>query len=80
MINQFLKDVEWGTLDALIIDTPPGTSDEHLTLVSALKEAGISGAVVVTGPSEMSLLDVRKEISFCKKVGIPVIGVVYPTI
>ncbi|KAH8918623.1 P-loop containing nucleoside triphosphate hydrolase protein [Atractiella rhizophila] len=76
MIKQFLKDVDWGELDYLIVDTPPGTSDEHLSVVQYLKEAGIDGAVIVTTPQEISLQDVRKEIDFCKKVKIPVLGVI----
>ncbi len=73
LIKQFLRDVEWGTLDYLIVDTPPGTSDEHLSISQYLS---VSGAVIVTTPQEVSLLDVRKEISFCRKMKIPVIGVV----
>ncbi|EGF80789.1 hypothetical protein BATDEDRAFT_11112 [Batrachochytrium dendrobatidis JAM81] len=76
LIKQFLKDVNWGTLDIMLVDTPPGTSDEHLSVVQYLKECGIDGAVIVTTPQEMSLQDVRKEINFCKKVGVPIIGVV----
>lgn len=76
LIKQFLKDVDWDELDYLVIDTPPGTSDEHLSIVQYLKESSIEGAVVVTTPQEASLLDVRKEISFCKKVDVPVLGVV----
>jgi Mrp family chromosome partitioning ATPase len=76
IIKQFLSDVNWGKLDALIVDTPPGTSDEHLSIVQYLAEATIDGAVIVTTPQEVSLMDVRKEINFCKKVGIRVIGVV----
>lgn len=76
LIKQFLKDVEWGELDYLIVDTPPGTSDEHLSVNSFLKESGIDGAMVVTTPQEVSLLDVRKEIDFCRKAGIRVLGLV----
>lgn len=76
LISQFLKDVDWGALDYLIIDTPPGTSDEHLSIVTYLKESGIDGAVVITTPQEVALQDVRREIDFCRKVGIPVIGLV----
>jgi len=77
LIKQFLKDVDWGELDFLIIDTPPGTSDEHLSITQYLSNSsGIDGAVVITGPQEVSLIDVRKEINFCKKVHLPVIGVV----
>ena len=76
LIKQFLKDVEWGELDYLLVDTPPGTSDEHLSVNSFFKESGIDGAVVVTTPQEVSLLDVRKEIDFCRKAGIKVLGIV----
>mmetsp|Transcript_27316 Transcript_27316/g.38502 ORF Transcript_27316/g.38502 Transcript_27316/m.38502 type:complete len:275 (+) Transcript_27316:92-916(+) len=76
MIKQFVEDVCWGQLDYLIIDTPPGTSDEHLSIVQYLKNTTIDGAVIITTPQEVSLMDVRKEINFCKKVGVPIIGVV----
>lgn len=76
LIKQFLKDVEWGELDYLVVDTPPGTSDEHLSVNSFLKESGVDGAVLVTTPQEVSLLDVRKEIDFCRKAGIRVLGIV----
>eukprot|EP00388_Colpodella_angusta_P022238 GDKJ01056789.1.p1 GENE.GDKJ01056789.1~~GDKJ01056789.1.p1 ORF type:complete len:376 (-),score=91.96 GDKJ01056789.1:54-1181(-) len=76
LIRQFLTDVNWGELDVLLVDTPPGTSDEHLSIVSYLQEAGIDGSVIVTTPQEVALLDVRKEITFCKKVGVEVLGVV----
>jgi len=76
MIKQFLKDVDWGDLDYLIVDTPPGTSDEHLSITQYLQSVGIDGAIIITTPQEVALMDVRKEINFCKKVNIPVIGVV----
>uniref|UniRef100_A0A7S4QSI7 Cytosolic Fe-S cluster assembly factor NUBP1 homolog n=1 Tax=Alexandrium monilatum TaxID=311494 RepID=A0A7S4QSI7_9DINO len=76
LIKQFLTDVNWGPLDALIIDTPPGTSDEHLSVVTYLQESAMDGAVIVTTPQEVSLMDVRKEINFCRKVNLPVLGVV----
>jgi Mrp family chromosome partitioning ATPase len=76
LIKTFLKDVEWGELDYLVVDTPPGTSDEHLSVNSFLKEAGVDGAVLVTTPQEVSLLDVRKEVDFCKKAGIRILGIV----
>uniref|UniRef100_A0A671F9K1 Cytosolic Fe-S cluster assembly factor NUBP1 n=1 Tax=Rhinolophus ferrumequinum TaxID=59479 RepID=A0A671F9K1_RHIFE len=76
MIKQFLRDVDWGEVDYLIVDTPPGTSDEHLSAVQYLAAAHIDGAVVITTPQEVSLQDVRKEINFCHKVKVPVIGVV----
>ncbi|RZC61331.1 hypothetical protein C5167_023087 [Papaver somniferum] len=76
IIKQFLKDVHWGELDYLVVDAPPGTSDEHISIVQFLQATGIDGAIIVTTPQEVSLIDVRKEVSFCKKVGIRVLGVV----
>ena len=76
MIKQFLRDVNWGDVDFLVVDTPPGTSDEHLSIVQYLSSTHVDGAVVMTTPQEVSLMDVRKEINFCKKVGLPIIGVV----
>jgi uncharacterized protein (TIGR02246 family) len=123
LIKQFLTDVEWGPLDFLVVDAPPGTSDEHISICQVgedscggrwcvgcaplrpeplsvcsslltglllvppfvcvacapfqyLTACGVDGAVIVTTPQEMSLLDVRKEISFTAKVGVRVLGVV----
>ncbi|KAA8584906.1 hypothetical protein FQN60_003600 [Etheostoma spectabile] len=76
MIKQFLRDVDWGELDYLIVDTPPGTSDEHLSIVQYLSSTHVDGAVIITTPQEVSLQDVRKEIRFCQKVKLPIIGVV----
>jgi len=76
MIKQFLRDVDWGDVDYLIIDTPPGTSDEHLSIVQYLAATKPDGAILVTTPQEVALQDVRKEISFCQKVALPIIGVV----
>nr|CAA8286972.1 Unknown [Brassica rapa]CAA8287939.1 Unknown [Brassica rapa]CAA8392556.1 Unknown [Brassica rapa]CAA8404241.1 Unknown [Brassica rapa] len=76
LIKQFLKDVYWGEIDYLVVDAPPGTSDEHISIVQYLQATGIDGAIIVTTPQEVSLIDVRKEVSFCKKVGVPVLGVV----
>ncbi|CAH2039894.1 unnamed protein product, partial [Iphiclides podalirius] len=76
MIKQFLSEVEWGDLDYLLIDTPPGTSDEHLSAAQYLAGAGLTGAVLVSTPQEVALLDVRKELDFCHKLGIRVLGVV----
>jgi len=73
MIKQFLKDVQWGELDFLIIDSPPGTGDEPLSIVQLLENA--DGAVIVTTPQEVALSDVRKGISFCRNLNLPVIGV-----
>ncbi|CAM6095802.1 unnamed protein product [Calypogeia fissa] len=76
LIKQFLRDVFWGELDYLVVDTPPGTSDEHISIMQYLGAANVDGAVIITTPQEVSLMDVRKEINFCKTVGIPVLGVV----
>ncbi|CAG9770915.1 unnamed protein product [Ceutorhynchus assimilis] len=76
MIKQFLSEVDWGKLDYLLIDTPPGTSDEHLSAVTYLSQANLTGAVIVTTPQEVALLDVRKEIDFCRKTKINILGVV----
>lgn len=77
LIKQFLRDVDWGQLDFLVIDTPPGTSDEHLSIVSFLKSCdSLRGAVIVSTPQEVSLIDVRKQIDFCQKVKLPIIGLI----
>ncbi|XP_030750994.1 cytosolic Fe-S cluster assembly factor NUBP2 homolog [Sitophilus oryzae] len=76
MVKQFLTDVCWGKLDYLIIDTPPGTSDEHITVMENLKNIKCDGAIIVTTPQQVSIEDVRKEITFCKKTGIPILGLV----
>jgi Mrp family chromosome partitioning ATPase len=76
LIKQFLTDVLWEDLDYLIIDTPPGTSDEHISIIQYLKKTRIAGAVIVTTPQEVALSDVRKEINFCKKTETPILGVV----
>jgi Mrp family chromosome partitioning ATPase len=76
LIKQFLTDVYWGELDFLIVDAPPGTSDEHISIAQYLKNCHPDGAIIVTTPQEIALLDVRKEITFCRKVGLPILGVV----
>ncbi|KAI8119899.1 hypothetical protein FF38_10845 [Lucilia cuprina] len=76
MIKQFLNDVKWDDLDYLIIDTPPGTSDEHITVMECLREVRCDGAIIVTTPQGVALDDVRKEITFCKKTGIQILGIV----
>ncbi|KAJ2698578.1 cytosolic Fe-S cluster assembly factor cfd1 [Coemansia spiralis] len=76
MIKLFLADVYWGDLDYLLIDTPPGTSDEHLAAVEYLQEWSPDGAVMVTTPQGVALSDVKKEISFCRTVGLPILGLI----
>ncbi|KAJ5067942.1 nucleotide-binding protein nbp35 [Anaeramoeba ignava] len=105
MIKQFILGVEWGELDWLIIDTPPGTSDEHISLVELLHQVvpkaellkGIEkigemqlnleekeeekqktkiGAIMVSTPQQISVIDVRKEVNFCVNVDLPIIGLI----
>jgi Mrp family chromosome partitioning ATPase len=71
VIRQFLYDVHWGRLDYLIVDSPPGTGDEPLTVAQTIKGAK---AIIVTTPQEISLADVRKAISFCKTMKMPILG------
>ena len=73
VIKQFLKDVAWGELDYLIIDSPPGTGDEPLSVCQLIEP--LSGAVVVTTPQKVSAVDVRKSITFCRHLHVPVLGV-----
>ena len=75
-ITQFLRDVEWGDLDFLIIDSPPGTGDEPLSVVQIIGNKNLDGAVIVTTPQRVASVDVRKSISFCNIVELPVLGVV----
>jgi len=74
VIKQFLKDAAWGELDFLIVDSPPGTGDEPLSIVQLL--GNIDGAVVITTPQKVAAIDVRKSISFCRQLSVPVLGVV----
>ena len=78
LLTQFFGAVDWGELDYLVVDTPPGTSDEHISIVQLLKPTlGVTdGAVIVTTPQEVAMSDVRKELNFCKQTNIKVIGVV----
>ena len=75
LILRLLKDTLWGKLDYLVIDTPPGTSDEHLTMVKALG-AGLDGVVIVTTPQKLALGTIRKEINFCKKAKVRILGLI----
>ncbi len=72
-IQQFIADVEWGDLDFLVIDCPPGTGDEPLTIAQTISDAK---AIIVTTPQEVSLADVRKSISFCKTVEMEIFGII----
>lgn len=73
-IKQFLCDVDWGDLDYLIIDSPPGTGDEPLSVCQLI--GSLDGAVIVTTPQKISAIDVRKSITFCQRIQIPVLGIV----
>ena len=73
IIQQFLRNVEWGELDYLLIDLPPGTGDVALSLIQT---AAISGAIVVTTPSDVSLEDARKAVNMFSQVRVPVLGLV----
>jgi Mrp family chromosome partitioning ATPase len=72
-IRQFIEEVEWGALDYLIVDAPPGTGDEPLTIAQLIKDAK---AIIVTTPQEVALADVRKSISFCRRVNLDIFGLV----
>jgi Mrp family chromosome partitioning ATPase len=72
-IRQFVADMDWGELDYLIVDAPPGTGDEPLSVAQTMPNVQ---AVVVTTPQEVALADVRKSLNFCKTVKMPVVGVV----
>jgi ATP-binding protein involved in chromosome partitioning len=72
-IQQFLKDVEWGELDYLIFDMPPGTGDAQLSLSQVIP---LSGAIMVTTPQDVSLLDVRKGLAMFRKMNVPILGIV----
>ncbi|MBO7128066.1 Mrp/NBP35 family ATP-binding protein [bacterium] len=74
MIQQFFKDVDWGTLDYLVIDSPPGTGDELLSLINTVDD--LTGAVLVTTPQEVAAADVRKSVNFCEKAHIKILGIV----
>ncbi len=85
VIRQFLADVDWGRLDYLIIDSPPGTGDEPLSIAQLLNQQAQgfvapqdsqTGAIIVTTPQEVALSDVRRCINFCRQVKMPVLGVV----
>ncbi|MCK5241236.1 Mrp/NBP35 family ATP-binding protein [bacterium] len=74
MIRQFLRDVAWGELDYLIIDAPPGTGDEPLSVCQLIEK--MDGALIVTTPQEVALNAVRKSVNFCRQIKLPVLGVV----
>ena len=73
VIRQFISDIEWPSLDYLVIDSPPGTGDEPLTVAQTIPDAK---AIIVTTPQEISLADVRKSINFCRQVNMAILGIV----
>lgn len=74
VIKQFLTDVQWGDLDYLIVDVPPGTGDEPLSVCQLIQP--LDGAVIVTTPQKVAAVDVRKSVSFCRRLNVPVLGVI----
>ena len=72
-ITQMLREVEWGTLDVLVVDMPPGTGDAQLTLA---QQVPLKGAVIVSTPQDLSLIDARRGLAMFKKVNVPVLGIV----
>ncbi len=73
-IRQFLEDVNWGELDYMVVDLPPGTGDEALTI--AQSAPNIAGAVIVTTPQDVAILDIRKAVKFVQGMDLPVIGII----
>jgi Mrp family chromosome partitioning ATPase len=74
VVEQFIHQVQWGDLEVLVVDCPPGTGDEHLSILQALGQ--VDGAVIVTTPQDLAILDARKAVTFCRTAGIPILGVV----
>jgi len=73
VIRQFISDMEWGELDYLVVDSPPGTGDEPLSVAQTIKDAS---AIIITTPQDVALADVRKSINFCRKVNMKIIGII----
>lgn len=74
VIKQFLADVNWGELDYLIIDSPPGTGDEPLSACQLIPK--VSGAIIVTTPQDVAVLDAKRTVQFAKQLNIPVVGII----
>ena len=72
-LTQMLREVEWGALDVLVVDMPPGTGDAQLTMAQAVP---LAGAVVVSTPQDLALLDARKGLAMFRKVDVPLLGIV----
>jgi len=73
-IKQFMQDIEWPELDFLIVDSPPGTGDEPLSVIQTLKN--VDGSLIVSTPQDLALLDARKTIKFSQKMNVPVLGII----
>ncbi|MBN1588573.1 MAG: P-loop NTPase, partial [Pirellulales bacterium] len=73
VIRQFLKDVVWGPLDYLVVDSPPGTGDEPMSIAQLVGES--AGAIIVTTPQDVAVSDVRRCVTFCGEVSLPVVGI-----
>ncbi|MDD3869417.1 MAG: Mrp/NBP35 family ATP-binding protein [Candidatus Cloacimonetes bacterium] len=74
LIRQFFSDFDWGELDYLVVDCPPGTGDEPISIIQTLK--WVDGAVIVTTPQDIAILDVKKSIDFIQKLNVPILGIV----
>ena len=74
VIKQFLKDVAWGDLDYLVVDSPPGTGDEPLSVCQLI--GPVDGALIVTTPQKVAAVDVRKSVTFCRRLDVPILGIV----
>lgn len=75
IIRQFFENVAWGDLDCLVVDCPPGTGDEPLSVAQLLNTAG-SSAIIVTTPQQMAIIDVEKSITFCRQLKLPITGII----
>jgi len=73
-IRQFLEEINWGDLDFVIVDSPPGTGDEPLSVCQLIGK--LDGAIVVTTPQKVAAVDVRKSVNFCRQLKVPVLGIV----
>lgn len=74
VIRDLLSLVEWGELEYLVVDCPPGTGDEPLSIIQLLQN--VDGAVIVTTPQDLALMDVRKSVTFCRHLNLPIIGII----
>ncbi|MCK4798852.1 MAG: Mrp/NBP35 family ATP-binding protein [Spirochaetes bacterium] len=74
IIKQFLEDIDWPELDYLIVDCPPGTGDEPLSVIQLLKD--VTGTIIVSTPQDVAFLDARKTINFSKKLNVPILGII----